>query len=219
LLSCTKERLHQLSPAAAIGFKGGQADLYAYAGNDPVNFLDPFGTDKKGLWTCAAENAEKVSIAGLAQSLGAPTDGIGGFALDALGGNVFSGATDLVQSLGSGEAGGHNVFYHLGQGVAAGPTLGFAPGLKPFVGNLDETPWTSGPVDALTDALVDKVGSLVTGSGETIQTLNDTVELGKVLSETGEAAEYASGFGEIKFGYDLVTWLGSLAGCGAGILE
>jgi hypothetical protein len=113
-------------------------------------------------------------------------------------------------------AGGHNAFYNLGLGVAAGPTQGFGPLLGR---SIEGTPWASGPVDVLTNAFVNRAGSLITGSGETIQTLDDAVELGSVLSTTGEVAEYATGFGEVKLGYDFLTWAGSVAGCGMGILQ
>ena len=127
---------------------------------------------------------------------------------NALGGNAFSGATDLVQSIANGEAGGHNVFYNLAQGVAAGPTQGFAPALGK---GIEGTPWTSGPVDVVTEAIVNDGGALITGSGQTIQTLNEAVELGTVLG--GETAEYASGFGEIKLAYDALSYGISLASC------
>lgn len=67
--------------------------------------------------------------------------GVSGFVTNALGGNAFSGATDLIQSFGSGEAGGHSVFYHMGQGVAAGPTLGFGAA---FGQRLEGTPFQPG---------------------------------------------------------------------------
>jgi hypothetical protein len=73
------------------------------------------------VFSCASEFASKYSIAGGLQRFGIGTKGVGGFITNALGGNAFSGATDLIQSFGSGEAGGHNVFYNMGQGVAAGP--------------------------------------------------------------------------------------------------
>jgi hypothetical protein len=136
---------------------------------------------------------------------------VGGFITTALGGNVFSGATDLALSLGSGEAGGHTVFYHMGQGVAAGPSLGFAA----VLGNrLKGTPWASGPVDAATGAILSGAQRLVTGAGQTIQTLNGTAEMGAVL----ETASWASGFAELKFGYDAATYIGGIAGCTAGII-
>jgi hypothetical protein len=79
-----------------------------------------------------------------------------------------------------------------------------------------DTPQEAIPADVATGAAANWAGSLVTGSGETIQTLNGAVELGSVL---GETAEYATGVGEVKLGYDFLTWAGSLAGCGVGVLE
>jgi hypothetical protein len=113
-----------------------------------------------------------------------------------LGGNAFSGATDLIQSIGSGEAGGHSAFYNMGQGVVAGPTQGFG---SVFGNRIKGTPWGSGPADVATVAILNNAQNIVTGSGQTIQTLNDAVELGTVL---GEAGEWASGIGEAKLAYD-----------------
>jgi hypothetical protein len=79
----------------------------------------------KNVFVCASKAAGKVSIAGGIQALGLGTSGVGGFITNALGGNAFSGATDLLQSLGSGEGEDHSVFYNMGQSVVAGPTQGF----------------------------------------------------------------------------------------------
>jgi hypothetical protein len=64
---------------------------------------------------------------------------------------------------------------------------------------------------------VNGLGNAVTGSGETIQTLNGAAELGSVLG--AEAAEYASGFGEAKLAYDALTYFGSLTGCALGLIQ
>lgn len=45
----------------------GTPNFYAYVGNDPVNFIDPFGADKrkKGFGDCLKENAHWYSLAGI----------------------------------------------------------------------------------------------------------------------------------------------------------
>src|SRR6185437_11855781 len=83
---------------------------------------------RRSTMACAADNADKVSLAGAAHALGVPEGGAAGFVTDALGGNAFSGAVHLVQSFGaSGMGGGHSVFYNMGQGVLAGPSQGLLP--------------------------------------------------------------------------------------------
>ena len=165
--------------------------------------------NKKNLFACASEFASKYSIAGGLQALGIGTSGVGGFITNALGGNAFSGATDLIQSIGSGEAGGHSVFYNMGQGIAAGPSQGFGAALGK---SAEGTPWASGPVDVATTAILSNAQSIVTGTGQTIQTLNGAVELGTVLGEVGELA---SGFGEVKLAYDAASYGLGLAVCAA----
>lgn len=102
--------------------------------------------------------------------------------------------------------------YNIGQGLATGPTQGFGAA---FGKSIKGTPWASGPVDVATGAIVTKFMSVATGS-RTLQTLNGAVKLGSVL---GEGAEYAIGFGEIKLGYDAVTYFGGLVGCAAGVIR
>ena len=155
----------------------------------------------------------KVSIAGGLQALGIGTSGVGGFITNALRGNAFSGATDLVQSIATGEGGGNSVFYNMAQGVAAGPTQGFG---SAFGNSIEGTPWASGPADVATTAIVANAQNIVTGAGETIQTLNGAVQLGSVL---GEAAEWASGVGLAKLGYDALSYGTGLVGCKLGVIK
>jgi hypothetical protein len=107
---------------------------------DDYDFGKEVIAPNKNVFTCASEFAGKYSIAGGLQALGIGTSGVGGFITNALGGNAFSGATDLIQSLGSGEGGGHSVFYNMGQGVVAGPTQGFGAA---FGGSIEGTPWAA----------------------------------------------------------------------------
>ena len=107
-----------------------------------------------------------------------------------MGGNIFSGATDLISSLGSGEGGGHSVLYNMGQGVVAGPTQGFgalADGTK-LGAAMEGTPWSA-----------------------------DLIDVG--LSALPVIGEYASGIGEAKAIYDGVTYVGAVGGCLAGIIK
>lgn len=150
----------------------------------------------------------KYSIAGGLQALGIGKSGVAGFVTNALGGNAFSGATDLIQSFATGEGGEHSVFYNMAEGVAAGPSQGFGAALGK---SAEGTPWTSGPADVATTVLVNGAQRAVTGAGQTIQTLNDAIELGTVL---GDAAEWATGFGEAKLALDAGTYALGLAVCG-----
>jgi hypothetical protein len=138
--------------------------------------------------------------------LGIGKSGVGGFITNALGGNVFSGATDLIQSIGSGEAGGHSVFYNMGQGVAAGPTQGFG---APFSKAMDGTPLASGPADVATGAIL--------RSGYALETADYTapgVFAATFASE--EALQFATGVGEVKLGVDAGIYALGLAKCAAG---
>ena len=86
--------------------------------------------------------------------------GAGGFVADAVGGNAFSGATDLIQSIATGEGGGHSVFCNMAQGVVAGPTQGFG---SMFGKAIEGTPIASGPMDA---AMAATLGEYASGVGE-----------------------------------------------------
>jgi hypothetical protein len=77
-------------------------------------------SQKKGLFTCASDAAENVSIAADWHKIPGFKSGAGGFIANALAGNPFSGATDLITSFNTGGAGGHNVFYNMALGLAAG---------------------------------------------------------------------------------------------------
>ncbi len=159
------------------------------------------------VFTCASDFAEKYSIAGGLHALGIGTSGVGGFVTNALGGNMFSGATDLYESIRNGSAGGHNVFYNMGQGVLAGPLQG-VPGVR--------GPWGASVSDLVTGAIAGAYYNGVTGAGETLTTLTGEVGLS---SATMTAAEFATGVGIAKFVYDSLTYVGGGVGCALGVIH
>jgi RHS repeat-associated protein len=65
----------------------------------------------KSVFTCASNSASKYSVAGGLQRFGIGTSGLSGFITNALGGNAFSGLTDLAQSFSSGQAGGSQCLF------------------------------------------------------------------------------------------------------------
>ena len=121
----------------------------------------PNNEGKENPFICGSEAAGKVSAAGALQHFfPSLNNGVGGFITNALGGNAFSGATDLIHSFATGEGGGHSVFYNMGQGVVAGPTQGFGAA---FGKAIEGTPFASGPVDAV---MAGVLGEYATGVGE-----------------------------------------------------
>jgi len=170
---------------------------------------------KQNIFTCASAFANKISIAGGLHALGVPTSGVGGFVTDALGGNAFSGATDLIQSVATGQSGtgedSHSVFYNLAQGVAAGPTQGFGAASTIAGQSLEGTPWGSGPADVATGTLVGAAVNTVGGAGETVQTLNGAASLASAGVDFAE--DFASGVGVVKLIYDAGSYGWGLVKC------
>lgn len=154
--------------------------------------------------SCASNFASKYSIAGGLQSLGIGTSGAGGFVTNALGGNSVAGVVDLLRSFGSGVAGGHSVFYNMGQGLMAGPRQGIPGG---------SGPWSQSPSGLATTAIAAGVHSVISAGGE-LTTLAGTAS---TVGLTG--AEYATGVGWIKLGVDAATYTGGVLGCAAGVVH
>ena len=123
--------------------------------SEPV--VAPSKGTKKNPFICGSEAAGKISpAAGLQKLFPSLNHGVGGFITNALGGNAFSGATDLIHSFATGEGGGHSVFYNMGQGVAAGPTQGFGAALGKLI---EGTPFAPGPVDAVMTGVLGEYAS------------------------------------------------------------
>jgi hypothetical protein len=121
----------------------------------------PNNAPSKNAFLCGSEAAGKISLAGGLSHIPGLGSGFGGFVANAIGGNAFSGATDLVHSIATGEGGGHSVFYNMGQGVIAGPTQGFGAA---FGSAIEGTPWAADLVGVGTKALVG--AEYATGIGE-----------------------------------------------------
>ena len=85
---------------------GGAAPTFSVTHTEktPVQTASTVPAKNGNVFSCASEFAAKYSIAGGLQRFGIGTSGVGGFITNAMGGNAFSGATDLIQSFGSGEA-------------------------------------------------------------------------------------------------------------------
>jgi hypothetical protein len=162
------------------------------------------------IFTCASEFGSKYSIAGGLHALGIGNGGFGGFITDALGGNAFSGATDLIASLGSGSAGGHNVFYNMAQGVVAGLSQGVIPP------GVIHGPGGASLSGLATDAIAKTAFSSVTGAGQTLETLSSTYSLASTALTAGE---FAAGLGAVKFGYDALSYFAGGAGCALGLVH
>jgi hypothetical protein len=166
--------------------------IAANTSTTPFNFCATSvapNNEHKNPFLCGSEAAGKISLAGGLSHVPGLKSGVGGFIVNAVGGNAFSGATDLIHSVATGEGGGHSVFYNMGQSVVAGPTQGFGAIFGGTIGKaIESSPWGA-----------------------------DIVSVGlKALPVVGE---YASGIGEAKLIYDGVTYFGATAGCALGIVH
>jgi RHS repeat-associated protein len=191
-----------------IGFRGG-INKYAYVGESPLNFIDPSGMDKKPLLQCAADNASKVSLASLT-GLG-NMGGVTGFTANALGGNTFSGITNLVTTLGSSNSTDQQVLTQMGKAYLRGPLQGIPASLVGASG-----PAAVNPAGMVRGAMIGNAFNAITGADSSLVSLSGEASL---ASTTMTGAEFATGFGEAKFIYDGLTYFGSMALCGAGYLQ
>ena len=129
----------------------------------PAASQTPGSAAGRNPFVCGSEAASKVSPAALLHRIPGLRGGVGGFVVDAAAGNVFSGVTDLVHSIATGEGGDHSVLYNMGQGVVAGPSQGLSPVFTKVFGKAIEGPFTAAPMDL---AMVAIFGEYATGIGE-----------------------------------------------------
>jgi hypothetical protein len=160
---------------------------------------------KPGLFTCASEAANSVSIAGGLHALGiGKSGGFGGFLTSALGGNTLSGITDTVKDIGQNISVGGN-----GNQVVADIAVGgVSQGLPIGQGSIFK-----GAGGLAADGIAAGIHAGISAGGE-LTTLAGTVS---TVGLTG--AEYAAGVGELKLAYDAITYAGSLLGCAAGVIH
>jgi RHS repeat-associated protein len=81
-------------------------------------------------FSCVSETANNLSLAGLLKKTPLVQGRAAEFVVDALGGNPYSGAIDLVQSAIPGNGGEPSFVYNGAQAAVAGPTLGFGAALQ-----------------------------------------------------------------------------------------
>jgi RHS repeat-associated protein len=82
-----------------LGFSGGDWNLYAYVGNDPNDFFDPFGMDKKdkNIAKCMFDNQRDFSLVGISDQIFG-TDWADNPIGDFFGGNDVMGTSELISS-------------------------------------------------------------------------------------------------------------------------
>jgi hypothetical protein len=203
-----------------LGLARSGTNLYAYAYGSPLNFIDPTGL--KNCFKCAADFADKVSLAnGLKQI------GVNDFAADMIGGNAFSGLTGLVNNVATGDQSGHSLGYNAGQVAVAGPTQGFGTIVDAvaeaqssnvvmttlFHGDVvAESSWTQmGVADVVSNKIFGAAGTALESGGEL------TTLAGEASTVGLSGAEFASGVGEAKLAYDALTYGAGFAGCAFGL--
>jgi len=185
-----------------LGINSGDANLYAYVANSPIDHIDPFGTDKKkkGFGDCFKQNEQYYSLAGVFD-LVADTDVRDNFGAQVVAGNDVTGLialfgdsdSDAQESLATGvsiaiDRGADQIGNTLkvGGNVAEGP----------YIQNLFA--WT-------------KTGRLYGGSAGPAKEVLDRGLL-------GTAGKYLSGWGELKNAID-VGLTGALAlDCALGVI-
>ncbi len=153
----------------------------------------PNALSKPSTLDCASGFAQRTSIAGGLNKFGIGNNGgVGGFLTGALAGNAASGIVDLLRSGGS-----------LTDLAFSGTRLGL-PGAGTTLGN--------GISGVVQDTAAAGAHAVISAGGE-LTTLAGTAS---TVGLTG--AEYATGFGEIKFGYDSIAYAGGLVGCKLGVI-
>ncbi len=167
---------------------------YADPANPQSFNLYAYAPSKPSVLDCASGFAQRTSIAGGLNRLGIGNNGgFGGFLTGALGGNAASGIVDLLRNGGS-----------LADIAFSGTRLG-VPGASTRLGN--------GISGVVQDTAAGGLHAAISTGGE-LTTLTGTFS---TVGLTG--AEYATGFGQIKFGYDVASYALGLAGCQAGVIH
>jgi hypothetical protein len=164
--------------------------------------------DKKNPFQCGADAASKVSLASLV-GLG-DAGGVTGFVANALGGNTFSGATNLVSTLTSTSSTDQQVLTQLAKSELRGPLQGIPAS---FVGA--SGPAAVNPAGMVRSAMIGNAFDAIAGADSSLVSLSGEASL---ASTAMTGAEFATGVGEAKFIYDGITFFGATAGCALGLI-
>jgi len=141
-----------------IGFNGGDANVYGYVINDPVNLIDIYGLCASPFWAGAIGGAISGAVTGGIMGMaGGPLGVAGGIALGGMAGAIGGGLGSLGSSLtGSGGAGGAAGLPPPGQAVggmvggaiagavSGGAKAGYAGAIGGAIGGMVEAALTAG---------------------------------------------------------------------------